>query len=995
MSKLRGSMFVPAAAAALLLMTASAAMAAPPAAATGPAGPSCGDSWTNAAGGTWSTGADWSTGAPPTASQHACITIALTAPVVLTGAGTAKSLTLGGSSGTAELEDDNQVLTLGSSSAITRTGEFIAADGGGSNAIDLGSGATLSNDGILASESGSTLSLSGDVTNAPDGWTGVTGSATLTIDTGTFTNLGEVSVQAYGTLQAPRGGGTGAVIDNAAGVIQNQGGIDLGSGATFDQGAGELIGAAAQIGAPSSGGSLDLTGTGAGSFKLGPDATLTGNVAAGQTVIVDAGGTEAPAATGSFTNDGTLLSGSGGLEFTFPAGGTLTNKGSIIVPSPSDLLTVAGNVVNDGTIAMNGSTFELDGAVTLTNDGTITVPPQSTLQTGSAGAIDNAGGTIASGGGVDVDAGGTFAEGAGTTTGNPVVVSGALQLTGSGTSSFELEPGSTLSGTITTHQTVVVSGNSVSPVTAAKSFTNHGTLFGRGWLALPKRGTLTNDGTLEDSDEGSGGASFYLAGNLTNSPAGVIGEAGEGLTLTRRGTTFDNAGKLYLLTEGINLEGAGTCGNGSGQSPCDMTFDNTGTIYTGTGGDIDWGGSGYASSVQGALGDTVSLGGTIVPVPGVEPNAWPPPAGESIQYGIASANYIGTTKEWNLSCGGSVTEGWSMACPNGATLYENSDTTLVPTQVSVTGSGTQGTYNWTSSYGQPVTLTATVTAQDGSTPTGSVVFYAAEENGSGSSSSEGATAADLVGTAPLTTVGGVATATLTYNPPPGNYALLAVYSGDSAHLAAVAGAGGGPGYFKSQTVDAQTTAVAVKSSASSPVFGKPVTFTATVTAGATGPAKPTGVVTFYDAGVPFGTAAVSTAKGVTTAKLATGDLPAGSDSITATYSGDYNYEAASTSSSLSQTVTAPSAPTEVTVTGKAKVKAGATYKATSTTDGTGAVLFSLASTPAPPNAMTINASTGAVSYQVPTTGTSSFAYAVVASNAAGQAESRKVTVHVS
>jgi hypothetical protein len=91
MIKLRGRMFVPAAVAALLLVTAPAATAASSA-----AGPSCGDSWKNPAGGTWSTGSDWSTGAPPTASQAACITIALTAPVELTGAGTAKSLTLGG-----------------------------------------------------------------------------------------------------------------------------------------------------------------------------------------------------------------------------------------------------------------------------------------------------------------------------------------------------------------------------------------------------------------------------------------------------------------------------------------------------------------------------------------------------------------------------------------------------------------------------------------------------------------------------------------------------------------------------------------------------------------------------------------------------------------------------------------------------------------------------------------------------------------------------------
>jgi hypothetical protein len=188
--------------------------------------------------------------------------------------------------------------------------------------------------------------------------------------------------------------------------------------------------------------------------------------------------------------------------------------------------------------------------------------------------------------------------------------------------------------------------------------------------------------------------------------------------------------------------------------------------------------------------------------------------------------------------------------------------------------------------------------------------------------------------------------------------------------------------------------VTLGSPGGSPVFGSPVTFTATVTAGATGPAEPAGVVTFYDDSVPFGTAPVVTRGGVTTAQFTTNGLPAGSDSISATYSGDYNYVAA-TSSSISQPVNAPSAPAKVTVKGPSTVPLGATYKATTATDGTGAVLFSLASTPAPPKGMTINSGTGAVIYQVPESGISRFSYAVVASNAAGQAESRKVTVKVS
>src|SRR5271170_2114037 len=82
-------------------------------AASVPAGPPCAVSWKNAAGGDWSNGRNWSTGAPPTHQQTACITIGLSAPVVLSSAGTARSLTVGGQTGTTELELSGATLALG------------------------------------------------------------------------------------------------------------------------------------------------------------------------------------------------------------------------------------------------------------------------------------------------------------------------------------------------------------------------------------------------------------------------------------------------------------------------------------------------------------------------------------------------------------------------------------------------------------------------------------------------------------------------------------------------------------------------------------------------------------------------------------------------------------------------------------------------------------------------------------------------------------------
>ncbi len=226
--------------------------------------------------------------------------------------------------------------------------------------------------------------------------------------------------------------------------------------------------------------------------------------------------------------------------------------------------------------------------------------------------------------------------------------------------------------------------------------------------------------------------------------------------------------------------------------------------------------------------------------------------------------------------------------------------------------------------------------------------------------------------------------------------MMAVYLGDSTHLAGNDRYGDDPGsqvQGGSETVNAQTTSVTLKSSGST-AFGAPATFTATVTPAGGAPLNPTGVVTFFNSGVPFGTAPVSTSGGTTTAHFTTNGLLVGSDSITATYSGDENYSGSTTASSLSQMVTAPAAPTHVTVTGPSKVTHGTTYKATATTDGTGGVVFTLAPSPKPKAGLSINPNTGVVTYAVPASGVVSFSYVVIASNAAGDARSTTIKVNV-
>lgn len=100
------------------------------------------------------------------------------------------------------------------------------------------------------------------------------------------------------------------------------------------------------------------------------------------------------------------------------------------------------------------------------------------------------------------------------------------------------------------------------------------------------------------------------------------------------------------------------------------------------------------------------------------------------------------------------------------------------------------------------------------------------------------------------------------------------------------------------TVTKLSTTTALSSSANPSLSGAPVTFTATVTAGATGS------VSFYDGVTLLGTRTLDTGS----ATLSTAALAAGTHSITATYSGDADHDS-STSPALSQAVQTPAVVT--------------------------------------------------------------------------------------
>ncbi len=185
-------------------------------------------------------------------------------------------------------------------------------------------------------------------------------------------------------------------------------------------------------------------------------------------------------------------------------------------------------------------------------------------------------------------------------------------------------------------------------------------------------------------------------------------------------------------------------------------------------------------------------------------------------------------------------------------------------------------------FGQPVTLTASITPIEGVAPTGSILFR------------RGVTvlatvALDATGSASFTTSALAA----------GTHDIVAQYFGDASYSAADAN--------HQVTVGKASTSMSVVASASPSAAGASVTLTATITAVAPGAGTPTGSVTFRAGTTIFGQSAVSNDG---TAKISTASLPVGDTEIEATYSGDDDFLPSSQRITHSVTETA----TTITVT---------------------------------------------------------------------------------
>jgi hypothetical protein len=175
-----------------------------------------------------------------------------------------------------------------------------------------------------------------------------------------------------------------------------------------------------------------------------------------------------------------------------------------------------------------------------------------------------------------------------------------------------------------------------------------------------------------------------------------------------------------------------------------------------------------------------------------------------------------------------------------------------------------------STFGQAVTLSASIQTAFGGNATGTITFL------------DGTTA---LGTA---TVSSNAAQLSLSSLSAGSHSIAAKYNGDTNYSGSTSAA-------LTQIVNPALTATGIASSLNPTAFGQSVVFTATVQipAGTTA----TGAVTFLDGATSLGSAAVS----ANSAQLAVSGLSLGSHSITASYGGNANLSG-SVSSVLTQTV---------------------------------------------------------------------------------------------
>ena len=470
-------------------------------------------SWVATQSGFWDVAANWSTRSVPGSADDVTINQPGVTVTIRSGAQAAHSLQssdalalTGGSLTLAAASEIDGALALGAGTTLT-TGGVLTLTGS-----DSWTGGTLAGGGSVALATGGTLAVSGATAGTLLTTLASAGTLDLQSDAG-LTGTG--SLQNAGTLKKSAGSGTStiAVAVTSTGTVAVQSGT-LALGTNFTNQGGTLDAESGTLLVPST----NVAWTGGGTFTAAAGATLQLAPVGGNGISLAGTYTGSGAGQVQFSG-GTLLTGTGGATFNFPAGlfqwtgGTITANPGTLTNATTGFLTLsnaavvtlnaAGSVINQGEIdqtgggnlAINGTTFDNQAGATFDISGT-------------GGLIGN----------------GTFAD------------EGTLKMTGSSTAAVTVA--SNLDGGILDAEngTLVVQSTNCNwtggTLTAATGATVQ--LASTGGNGISLAGTYTgsgggqvqlSSGTLQT---GTGGATF-------NFPAGLFQWTGGTITASTRG----------------------------------------------------------------------------------------------------------------------------------------------------------------------------------------------------------------------------------------------------------------------------------------------------------------------------------------------------------------------------------------------------------------------------------------------------------------------------
>lgn len=536
----------------------------------------------------------------------------ITSDVTQTGGA---SLTM--TAGTLDLATDTRSWTL--QAGLTVGTNTILAVGTGS--LLGGQSLTVSGTGVLTHSTG-TLTLSSlthSSTGASSLGTGTVGiSGTLEVSAGTVTQTGTGASQASGAISVT--GGTlswdagnltlSGPIEATAGTlalggktvtgvttfsVTGSGSVDLGSSQTTATShvtvdtTGTVTPGTSLISMTGGPSNLDIGTTGLNNLTLNADVTLTGAGAVTDvnTLTVSSGSLAVGANTFQAASAGVsaLVTVAAGGAFSTSAGLTVNGGGSVDAAGTGTI--TAGNVL---TVNGTGSLSVVDGNLTVT----------------TGGMALNGSGTISSTGTGNVTiSGGGVSWGAGASSAISLSGTGALGITGDFTQTAANNGpvtvgagGMTVSGTVTNHDTIQVTGGNLS-FTGAGPHTNAGTIETVTSGTQSYDGAVTNTGTISGVglvsfnggisgagtvNVGTGGATAAAASDYTGGTLNIAGnsytQSGGNLTL---GTLSNPANSTVLFT----AEADQSCEMGT-NSFYNLTKSGTGTLtLTASDGQID------------------------------------------------------------------------------------------------------------------------------------------------------------------------------------------------------------------------------------------------------------------------------------------------------------------------------------------------------------------------------------------------------------------------